>query len=228
VQDNPLGCAAIWTGNSSPRPKRPGCCACQATLHPWLEGRTRGGRTYRPVLRPEPTGSASVTWAEFVEAGLLRQYRRELDVPMRELRAFVDALRDRLGVRYPLADRRPYVGEGRRLVVEAQEEAGLGPGLFLVSVTQGDQLVLTEASRSFVDRVTWDGHAPVAWRPADDPRSPVRISPDVRFGRPAVAGISTEVLREHRDAGEPVADIAEGFGLAQDDVRAALAYEDER
>jgi uncharacterized protein (DUF433 family) len=150
-----------------------------------------------------------------------------LDVPMPELRAFIDALRDKLGVQYPLADRRPYVGVGRELVIEAQEEVGLGPGLFLVSVTR-DQLVLTEASRSFVDRVTWDGHAPVAWCPADDPASPVRIRPDVRFGRPAVAGISTEVLREHRDAGEAVGDIAAGFGLAPGDVEAALRYEDER
>ena len=197
----------------------------QATLHLWLEGRERGGRTYRPILRREPTGSGAVTWAEFVEAGLLRQYRRELDVPMPEVRAFVEALRDRLGVPYPLADRRPYVGEGRRLVVEAQEEARLGPGLFLVSVTR-DQLVLTETSRSFVDRVTWDGHAAVAWRPAEDPASPVRISPAVRYGRPAVAGVSTEVLREHRDAGEDVAAIADGFGLSEADVLAAIAFED--
>jgi uncharacterized protein (DUF433 family) len=196
----------------------------QATLHYWLEGRVRDGHVYRPILRPEPTGRTTVTWAEFVEAGLLRQYRRELDVPMPELRAFIDALRDKLGVPYPLADRRPYVGVGRELVIEAQEEVGLGPGLFLVSVTR-DQLVLTEASRSFVDRVTWDGHAAVAWRPADDASSPVRIDPTRRFGRPAVDGVSTEVLREHRDAGEATERIAAAFGLDPQQVEAALAFE---
>jgi uncharacterized protein (DUF433 family) len=196
----------------------------QATLHYWLEGRVRNGHHYRPILRRAPTGRTTVTWAEFIEAGLLRQYRRELDVPMPELRAFIDALRDKLGVPYPLADRRPYVGAGRELVIEAQEEAGLGPGLFLVSVTR-NQLVLTEASRSFVDRVTWDGHAAVAWRPAEDPASPVRIDPTRRFGRPSVGGVSTEVLREHREAGEDVEDIATAFALEPDDVRAALAFE---
>jgi uncharacterized protein (DUF433 family) len=169
-------------------------------------------------------GRTTVTWAEFVEAGLLRQYRRELDVPMPELRAFIDALRDKLGVPYPLADRRPYVGVGRELVIEAQEEVGLGPGLFLVAVTR-DQLVLTEASRSFVDRVTWDGHAAVGWRPADDPSSPVRIDPTRRFGRPAVDGVSTEVLREHHDAGEDADRIAAAFGLDPAQVHAALAFE---
>ena len=54
-----------------------------STLHWWLEGRAP---RYRPVIRVEPTGSRNVTWAEFVEAGLLRSYRREHDVPLKELR----------------------------------------------------------------------------------------------------------------------------------------------
>jgi len=66
------------------------------TLHYWLEGKTgRAGKVHRPVIRQEPKGTgASVTWAEFVEAGLLRQYRRELKVRLPELRAFIDLLRD--------------------------------------------------------------------------------------------------------------------------------------
>jgi len=35
-----------------------------STLHWWLEGRLP---RYRPVIRPEPTGSRTVTWAEFAE-----------------------------------------------------------------------------------------------------------------------------------------------------------------
>ena len=77
-----------------------------STLHWWLEGRPR----YRPVIRVEPTSSRNVTWAEFVEAGLLRSYRREHDVPAKELREFIDRLREEFQVPYPLADRRPYVG----------------------------------------------------------------------------------------------------------------------
>src|SRR6266545_2580197 len=84
----------------------------QSTLNYWLEGGERRGRTYRPVIRVEPKGHrAPVTWAEFIETGLLRQYRRTHQVPMAELRAFIDGLRERLGVPYPLADRRPYVLE---------------------------------------------------------------------------------------------------------------------
>jgi uncharacterized protein (DUF433 family) len=196
----------------------------QSTLHYWLEGAIRRGKRYMPVIRPEPKGSRSVTWAEFVEAGLLRQYRREHQVPMPELRQFIDTLREKFGVPYPLAHHRPFIGVGRQLVVEAQEESGLDPEFFLVAVAR-QQLVLTAPSQLFVDRVTWEGDVAAAWRPHDELDSPVRVSPLQRFGRPAVRGISTEVLWEHEDSGESVEEIAEAFALSARDVRWALAYE---
>jgi hypothetical protein len=51
-----------------------------STLRYWLEGKTgRAGKVHRPVIRRSPRAPAPpFTWAEFVEAGLLRQYRREL------------------------------------------------------------------------------------------------------------------------------------------------------
>jgi uncharacterized protein (DUF433 family) len=76
-----------------------------------------------------------------------------------------------------------------------------------------------------VHRVTWDGDVVAAWRPHDDPRSPVRMQPETRFGRPSVNGISTEVIWEHEQAGEIPEEIAGEFGLSDDDVRWALAYE---
>jgi uncharacterized protein (DUF433 family)/DNA-binding transcriptional MerR regulator len=195
----------------------------QSTLHYWLEGGERRGRSYKPVLRTEPHGTRSVTWAEFVEAGLLREYRRTHGVPMDELRAFIALLREKFGVPYPLADRRPYVA-GRKLVLEAQTAAGLDPEYCLVAVV-GDQLLLTPPSAAFVERVTWEGDVASGWRPDSDPQSPVLISPDVRFGRPSIKGISTEAIWEQDDAGSDVEEIAEMYQLDVHDVRWALAYE---
>jgi uncharacterized protein (DUF433 family) len=195
----------------------------QSTLNYWLEGGERRGRTYRPVIRAEPRGSrAAVTWGEFVEAGLLREYRRR-SVPMLELRTFIDMIRDEYGVPYPLADQRPYVG-GKRLLVEAQAEAGLKADFALIAAV-GSQLVLTPTAQAFYERVTWEDDAAAAWRPHDDRLSPVRMNPRIRFGLPAVGGIRTEILREHSDAGETDEDIAEEFDLPVDSVRWALAYE---
>ena len=194
----------------------------QSTLHYWLDGGQQRSRAYQPIIRVEPTGTRNVSWAEFVEAGLLRGYRKHR-VPMTELRAFIDELRNDYGVPYPLAHRKPFVG-GRRLVLKAQEAVGLDADFCLVAFVSG-QLILTPPSQSFFERVTWEGDLAAAWRPHDDPHSPVLMAPDVRFGRPAIKGISTEVLREHDEAGEDVEEIAEAFNLSVEDVRWALAYE---
>jgi len=196
----------------------------QGTLHYWLEGKKVRSKQYRPVIRIEPKGGpVPVTWAEFVEAGVLREYRRRLHVPMAELRQFVDTLREQLDVPYPLADRRPYAS-GRQLVWDAQVAAGLDPDFWLVAFSN-DQLLLTAPSESFLQRVEWDGDIATGWRPAADPQSPVVMQPTLRFGRPSVAGISTEVLWEHVEAGEDVDEVAEAFSVTIKDVRWALAYE---
>ena len=196
----------------------------QATLNYWLEGGTYRGRQYKPVIREQPRGGrAPVTWAEFVEAGLLRQYRRIHRIPMAEVRAFIDQMRLKLGVPYPLAHQRPYAS-GKELLAEAQDVAGLDADLCLVAVVRG-QYVLTPAADSFYKRVTWEGDLAAAWRPHDDPQSPVLMRPGTRFGLPAVKGIKTEILWEHERAGETVSEIAEEFDLTEDDVLWALAYE---
>jgi uncharacterized protein (DUF433 family) len=192
-----------------------------STLHWWLEGRPP---RYRPVIRPEPTGSRTVTWAEFVEAGVLRSYRRDHAVPLKELRDFIDKLRDEFQVPYPLADRRPYVGAGRKLLIDLQDRSHLDPEFCLVAIANG-QTVLTAPGEDFFRRVDWRGDDPVAWRPHEDLASPVRINPLVRFGRPAVNGISTEAIAGELDAGALVEEVAEDFGLQAEAVRWAHSYE---
>ena len=197
-----------------------------ATLHYWLEGEGGRGGQHEPVIRTERKGrGAAVTWAEFIEAGLLREYRQK-QVPMAKIRHFIRTLRADFGVPYPLADRRPWIdqGKGRGLVYEAQVGAGLDADFALVAMAS-DQFVLTPASQSFLDRVDWNGDSPAAYRPHDDPDSPVRCAPDTRFGKPAIRGISTTVLQEQHEAGLGEDEIALLFDLSEDDVFFALAYE---
>lgn len=196
----------------------------QSTLHWWLEGGTRRGKTYPPVIRLEPTGGRSVTWAEFIEAGLLRQYRRVHQVPLQELRTVIDILRSKMDVAYPLAHYRPYVGEGRRLLLDAQNEATLDADFCLVAVAS-NQPILTPPSEAFVSRVEWTDGIAAGWRPHSDPDSPVTMDPDVRFGLPSIRGIKTEVIWEHLEADESIDEVAEEFGLPPSDVRWAYAYE---
>jgi len=59
-------------------------------------------------------------------------------VPLKELREFIDRLREEFQVPYPLADRRPYVGSGRRRLVDLQDRSHLDPELCLVAIANPD------------------------------------------------------------------------------------------
>lgn len=193
-----------------------------STLHYWLQGGERSGVTYKPVIRPDPVDSRWVTWAEFVEAGWLRSYRKR-SVPMKELRAFIEQLRDQMQVPYPLAHQQPLVS-GKSLVLEAQQHAHLSGPYRLVD----EQLMLTYAGQSFVERITWEGDVAAGWRPDPNPESTVIVRPDVRFGRPSVGGVSTATVFEQSEDGASREEIAETFSLSLADVGWALAYENAR
>jgi uncharacterized protein (DUF433 family) len=192
----------------------------------WLDGYERSGVQYPPEIRVEPTGEDLVTWGEFVELGYLRGYRRK-GVPLQQLRPVIEELRREFKTPYPLATARPYI-YGKELVLEVQERHDL-PTPIAIVVRSGQQILLAEAAKQFFKKVEFDPSSPDAIqriRPAG-PASPVVIDPLVRFGRPAVSGVSTERLWELSDAGEPIEEIAAGYDLPEEEVRAAIAYEEQ-
>jgi uncharacterized protein (DUF433 family) len=143
---------------------------------------------------------------------------------MPELRQFIDELRAHFNVPYPLADRRPLVS-GRSLVYDAQTAAQLGAEFCLVSVVN-NQMLLTPPGLAFVERLEWDADGvATSYRPDPHRESPVRIDPDVRFGKPSIKGISTETIWEQEDVGEDVETIAAVYQIDVADVRWALSYE---
>jgi uncharacterized protein (DUF433 family) len=196
------------------------------TLIHWLEGGERQGRRYDPVLRVEPTGSRDMTWGEMVEARYLRAYRQK-SVPMQQLRPFISRLRDEFGVPYPLAHFRPFIGDGRRLLLEVQESVKLPGTLSAVYEVKSGQIILDPRAAEFLDRVEFaeDGDRSAERIYPAGRESPVVMDPRISSASPAVHGIRTEILAELADADVPVEDIAADFGLPLSVVKAAVAYE---
>lgn len=192
------------------------------TAHRWLDGYSFRGKTYRPVVRIEPTGSDIVTWGEFVELGFLREYRKK-DVPLQRLRPAIDRLRDEFGVVHVLAHARPWIDENRHLVLEIERETDLDPRLYMV-VDQGGQLILSPSALAYWEKVEWIGEGAARFKPAG-PTSKVVIDPKVAFGAPQVRGIRTEAIVELFLAREPMELIAEGFEMEVRDVEEAIRYE---
>lgn len=193
----------------------------------WLDGYERMGVWYDPVIRVEHTGDDIVTWGEFVELGYLREYRRK-GVPLQRLRPVIDALRQEFATPYPLATAQPYI-YGKDLVLQLQEENEI-PLAIAIVVATGQTIALADGAKRFLKKVEFDppGDGVVRrLKPAGD-ASPVVIDPLVRFGRPAVEGVATERLWELHDAGESIELIAEAYDLAEEAVRAGVAYEEQQ
>lgn len=193
------------------------------TLRNWLDGyEGRGGARYKPVVRSEPTGRDTMTWGEFVEAGLLAEYRRRRAVPLQHIRPVVEALRERYGIPYPLAHFRPYVAD-KELVVRLQAESDVPSSVLLVVERRG-QLVLNGPAEVFFEKAEFEDEVVRRFFPAGR-SSPVVIDPAHNFGLPEVRGIRTEALVELFEAGESIDMIARGYDLARDEVEEAIRFE---
>jgi uncharacterized protein (DUF433 family) len=196
-------------------------------LRRWLDGAVVRGTAYPPVIRREPTSAAEVTWGEFVEAGLLREYRGR-GVTLQHLRPFIDRMRGEFGVPYPLAHFEPIVDRPtRQLMVELkrlQDAVGLDDELSLVRPVSG-QLTWAEPMRAFLDKVEFDP-AGVGRRLYPLGRAePVVIDPEVAFGIPQIRGIRTEMIAEAIAAGESQDRIGADYGLTGVEITAALRWE---
>jgi uncharacterized protein (DUF433 family) len=197
----------------------------------WIDGYTRGGKQYEPVVREHHTGEEIATWGEFIETRLLAEYR-DAGVPMLRMRPAVEALREELKVRYPLASAKTWLlPEGRDLVRVVQEDVGLDPQLALVVVATGQTVAWSEKAGRFLHALEWTSRRadaqPRLLRPIagiDD----VVVDPLRGFGEPVVRGVKTEVIRELVQAGESVEAIAEIYELDTDTVEAAVRYELQR
>jgi uncharacterized protein (DUF433 family) len=55
----------------------------------------------------------------------------------------------------------------------------------------------------------------------------IAIDPRVKFGRPVIrrVGVSTQVIAARIDAGEPLAALADDYGLTTEEVERAALYE---
>ena len=193
----------------------------QDKVRGWLDGYERSGVLYPPVIRDSRTGNDVVTWGEFVELGYLREYRRAR-VSLQHIRPVTDRLRQEFGVRYPLAHARPYVYD-HQLVLKIQEEAGLDASLAIV-IRSGQQLVLSPAAESYLQKVEFSDDVVARLRPAGK-TSPVVIDPEFAFGRPSIRGVATERIAELYRGGDSPDFLAESYELPIEHVRAAIAYE---
>jgi uncharacterized protein (DUF433 family) len=195
------------------------------TARRWIDGYSRGGRTYEPVIREDSSGDETVAWGEFVETRLLAGYRAR-GVSLQRLRPAVQLLRREFGTPYPLATAQPYLNvAGRELIMRVQDQTGIERPLWLVIVRSG-QLVLADPAQEFADRAEFTGRDRIVSGLRTEADTPdVRIDPLRQTGQPVVRSVPTAVLAEGFRAGEDVDTLADLYELSSDQVLQAIRYE---
>jgi len=181
-----------------------------------LEGAVVSGRTYDPVLRESPTGTDSLTWGEFVEAGFLNEYRASLS--LQRMRLEIAGLRATYDTPYPLALKQPLVDISNR-VLTLPEGDGYADSL-------SGQTRWPEAAEKLLRKVEFDaGGAALRYMPLGTDHL-VAIDPRVTFGIPQVRGIRTDSIAESlEEFGEDLAAVAQEWGLSEREVKAAIEWE---
>lgn len=198
-----------------------------STLREWTCGRAGAGRSVAPLVQlPRASrGRRALSFYNLVECHVLSSIRREHGVTLQCVRKALDVVRREKKVNRPLLDEQ-FETDGVRLFVR---ELGR-----LINVSDGTwQYAMGQLLRASLKRIEPDSKGlPIRLFPypdkprADAPRF-AKVDPAVAFGRPVLVGtgIPTAEVASRARAGEPLSEIAEDFGISQEDAARALICE---
>jgi uncharacterized protein (DUF433 family) len=202
-----------------------------ATLRSWVLGRTyplkAGEGSFQPLLALPDPDVLRLSFKNLVEAHILRALRTKHGVSISAVREALDEAQNRLGID-DLLYKQQLLTDAGRLFVESYGEA--------IQLTRADQLEMWFVLKAHLKRVERDArHIPLRLFPylrarADDTERLVAIDPYVSFGKPIIAGkgISTIVLADRVEAGDPIDEVAADYDISPEQVEAAVVFERKR
>jgi len=199
-----------------------------ATLRSWVLGRqyptAEGSGQFPPLIRPASKRPPLLSFANLIEAHVLRSLRTEHGVPVKALRGALAYAEKALGIERLLLrpELRTHAG---RVFLDRYGE--------LIELSASGQLAMRRLFDEHLKRIEWDSSKlPVRLYPfvsaaAPSEARPIVIDPRIAFGRPVVVrkAITTSTIAERIDAGETVEDVAADYDLAQSDIEQAILYE---
>jgi uncharacterized protein (DUF433 family) len=201
-----------------------------STVRAWCFGQGyqyRGStRSFRPVIAPADAGGRLLSFANLCELHVLGAITRGHRVPLQRVRRALDYVRRETRLARPLLDR-DFRTNGLDLFLEYAGQ--------LVNVSGGGQTALRGEFERALDRIQRGaGGMPVRLFPytrkatqTNGLPSVIAIDPKIAFGRPIVAGagVRTDVISDRFGAGDSPAEMAEDYGVSEEDILEALRYE---
>jgi uncharacterized protein (DUF433 family) len=173
------------------------------------------------ALLAEREKRAALSYMQLIEVAVVAAFRK-MGVPLKRIRAAREYAQQFLRSEFPFAEYR-FKEEARHLYLDSEQVSDIKPGS-IAQVDEGGQLeweIMIGRLREFdyeKNGIVLQWH--VAGR-----SSPIVIDPRIAFGAPAVKGTPTWIIRGRWNAGESNSDIAEDFGIKEEEVREALKFE---
>ncbi|MEZ4698030.1 MAG: DUF433 domain-containing protein [Rhodothermales bacterium] len=200
-----------------------------ATLRSWVVGRsyptTDGSARFEPLIKPPCPPDNQLSFNNLVEAHVLRALRTKHSVSIGSVRNAIDFSERKLGI--------------ERLLISGELQTSAGD-LFvekygqLINLSKSGQLAIKKILEAYLERIERDSRKlPLRLYPfisgdirGGSPKTIV-IDPRVSFGRPTIStkGISTAALVARIDAGESIRDLSKDYHIGEDEVEAAVVYE---
>jgi len=193
------------------------------TLRAWVAGTTYSGGVFDPVIRRPNPEDSRLSFANLVEAHVLRSLRTRHGVPMNKVREALAFAEQQCGIERLLTRKELKATPGRIFFDEYGK---------LTELSKGGQLGLREVWKAHLELLVHDvAGFPIRlfpWTTAERGfRKSIVVDPLVSFGNPITVkrAISTAVLADRFDAGEPLASLARDYSLTETEVQDAIVYE---
>ena len=196
-----------------------------AKLRGWINGwpKSKSG----PIVDRDFKSAPTVSFLDLMELRFIEYFRAQ-GVSMPTLRRAAEVARKEWNVNHPFAlSNAHYLTDRVKVIAQAANEVGDRHTWELAS---GQYLIWEMIEATIAKGVMFDpaSHLAATWHPRPGDFPDVVLDPSRAFGRPIVesAGIPTEALFRQWKAEEgDVARVARWFGVADEQVQAAVAFE---
>jgi uncharacterized protein (DUF433 family) len=198
-----------------------------STLRTWVSGRTYqvavGNKYWEGLIRRPVEDDQRISYENLIEAYVLKAFRKQYSVKIREVRIALEYAKHQLGVDRVLLSPDLRVTRGSIFFAKLDE---------LLDISREGQRVMPEVLAGYISRVTFVDFKPQEFFPVtrlDELASPkiISIIPKVSFGRPVIKrkAISTRVISERFNSGESVLELANDYELDHFEIEEAIRYE---
>jgi uncharacterized protein (DUF433 family) len=193
-------------------------------LRSWFAGTNKG--QFQPVLSPAVSSPLRLSFNNLAEAYVLHSLRTEHAVHLSTIRKAICEAERELRITHLLRRNDLKTFAGTLLIEKFGEYLSLGAS---------GQLAMKQMLEAVLDRFEWETpEFPTKLFPLPQPGSPqdriIVLNPRRSFGAPILAskGISTSVITMRYNAAETIASIAADYGVSEQEITAAIVYEEAR